>query len=173
MGPAAMLRKRRDLPFILISPHAPKLKHWSMPKLKKLIEEVLAKYPIDPDRFYLTGNSRGGFGAWALAAEMPDRFAAVAPICGGGDPRDVARIKDVPIWVFHGDRDTTIPIEQSIAMVEALRKVGGRVKFTVYPGVGHVSWPLAWNDEDLYTWFGQHRRGQPAPPPAAAAPAPE
>ena len=127
---------------------------------------MTAKYPIDPDRVYLTGLSMGGFGSWMLAMEHPGRFAAAVPICGGGDPRDVARIKDLPIWVFHGGKDPTVPLARSEAMVDALRKIGGRVKLTVYPDAGHDSWTATYENEDLYAWLLQQRRGQPQQPRA-------
>jgi len=166
IGPAPMLAKQTELPFILISPQCPEGEAWSVPKLNDLIDEVFAKYPIDPGRFYLTGYSMGGMGTWDLALEMPERFAAVVPICGRGDPRDVARLKDTPVWVFHGGRDPSVPVHRSIAMVDAVREIGGRVEFTVYPEVGHNSWTRTYANEDLYKWLLQQRLGRPTQPRA-------
>ena len=101
---------RKDFPFIVIAPRCPAGGWWErmMPELGDFLDEVVAKYPVDTDRIYLTGLSMGGFGSWRLAAEHPERFAAVVPICGGGDPQDVERIKDLPIWNFHGGKDPTV-----------------------------------------------------------------
>ncbi|HPD16528.1 MAG TPA: prolyl oligopeptidase family serine peptidase [Planctomycetota bacterium] len=163
-GPPKLVKTRPDFPFIVLSPQCPAGAWWSLPALEDLLNEAIAKYPVDPDRIYLTGLSMGGFGSWALAIQCPERFAAVAPICGGGDPLDVERIKDLPVWVFHGAKDTAVPLELSQAMVEALRKVGGRVRFTVYPEAGHDSWTAAYANDELYAWLLQQRRGQPQEP---------
>lgn len=75
----------------------------------------------------------GGYGTWRLAAAQPHRFAAIAPICGGGNPEDACKLKNLPVWAFHGARDGVVPLSESEKMVEALTKCGGNVKFTVYP----------------------------------------
>jgi dienelactone hydrolase len=103
----------------------------------------------------------GGYGAWELAAERPDLFAAVVPICGGFDPTDAARIKDLPIWAFHGQADPTVPVEQTTSIVDALRKLGSGVRMTLYPGVGHNSWENAYATDELYTWLLQRTRKRP------------
>jgi predicted peptidase len=100
----------------------------------------------------------GGFGSWTLAAESPSRFAAVVPICGGGDPADASQLKDIPIWVFHGGKDPTVPIQRSQEMVDALKKVGGNVKFTIFPEAGHDSWTQAYAMPELYDWLLQQHR---------------
>jgi len=165
-GPPKIVQTRKDFPFIVISPQCPRGTWWSMPALNDLLDEVAARYPIDPDRIYLTGLSMGGFGSWALATEYPKRFAAVVPICGGGDRRDVERLKDVPIWVFHGGKDGVVPVERTEEMVEALREVHGRVRFTVYPDAGHDSWTKTYDDEELYEWLLRQRRGRAQQPRA-------
>ncbi|HUT35109.1 MAG TPA: sugar-binding protein [Planctomycetota bacterium] len=165
-GPPKLVKTRKDFPFIVISPQCPKGVWWSAPLLDDLLNEVADKYPIDPDRIYLTGLSMGGFGSWMLAMEHPDRFAAVVPICGGGDPRDAERIKDVPLWVFHGGKDSVVPVARSREMVDALTAVGGRVKLTVYPDAGHDSWTATYANEELYTWLLGQRRGRPQQPRA-------
>ncbi len=165
-GPPKIVRTRRDFPFIVISPQCPRGTWWSIPHLNDLIGEVMAKYPIDPDRLYLTGLSMGGFGSWMLACEYPDRFAAVVPICGGGDPLDVERIKDVPVWVVHGGRDPVVPVREAKEMVAALRRIGGRVRFTVYPEAGHDSWTATYDDPRLYGWLLEQARGKPRQPRA-------
>ena len=169
-GPPKIVKTRpftESFPFIVISPQCPNGTWWSAPMLDDLLKEVAAKYPVDPDRIYLTGLSLGGFGSWMLAAEYPGRFAAVVPICGAGDPLDVERIKDVPIWIVHGGKDSVVPVEESQRMAEALRKVHGRVRFTVYPDADHDSWTATYANEDLYAWLLRQRRGQPQQPQAA------
>jgi predicted peptidase len=117
----------------------------------------------------------GGFGTWELATQAPQRFAAIAPICGGGNPVLARRIKDLPIWVFHGDADRVVPVALSDAMVEALKKAGADVKYTRYEGIDHDSWTKAYANEKLYQWMLSHKRGEKktatAPPAAPAAPA--
>jgi len=168
-GPPKIVKTRKDFPFIVIAPQCPRGTWWSIPALNDLFAEAAAKYPIDPDRVYLSGLSMGGFGSWALAMEYPERFAAVVPICGGGDPRDVARLKDVPVWVFHGGKDGVVPLKRSEEMVDALRELGGRVRFTVDPEAGHDSWTKPYASEELYDWLLQQRRGAPAQPRATPA----
>jgi hypothetical protein len=107
---------------------------------------------------YLTGLSMGGFGTWEYAVNYPDRFAAIAPICGGGNPERAWAIRNLPIWVFHGAKDQAVPIKQSEDMVNALKKVGNDVKFTVYPEAGHDSWTETYNNPALYEWFLKHKR---------------
>ena len=165
-GPPKIVKTRKDFPFVVIAPQCPAGTWWNAPLLDDLLKEVAAKYPIDPDRIYLTGLSMGGFGSWTLAMEYPGRFAAVVPICGGGDPRDVERIKDLPVWVFHGAKDGAVPVDFSRKMVDALRKLGGRVRLTVYPDADHDSWTATYANDELYSWLLQQRRGQPQQPTA-------
>jgi predicted peptidase len=117
------------------------------------LEDTLQREPIDPARIYLTGLSMGGYGSWDLAARMPDRFAAVLPICGGGDEATAAKIKDLPIWCFHGDSDTAVSVERSRTMIEALRAAGGAPKYSELAGVGHDSWTPAYRDPDVLAWI--------------------
>jgi predicted peptidase len=117
------------------------------------LEDTLQREPIDPARISLTGLSMGGYGSWDLAARMPDRFAAVLPICGGGDEATAAKIKDLPIWCFHGDADTAVRVERSRTMIEALRAAGGAPKYSELAGVGHDSWTPAYRDPDVLAWL--------------------
>jgi len=117
------------------------------------LEDTLQREPIDPARIYLTGLSMGGYGSWDLAARMPDRFAAVIPICGGGDGATAAKIKDLPIWCFHGDADTAVRVERSRTMIEALRAAGGAPKYSELAGVGHDSWTPAYRDPAVLAWL--------------------
>ena len=123
-----------------------------------LLDQIMKEHPVDPRRVYLTGLSMGGYGAWHLAARHPERWAAVVPICGGGDMTSVARLKDLPIWAFQGAKDPVVPAERSREMVEAVRKAGGKPRYTEYPDVAHDSWTPAYRDPELLAWlFAQER----------------
>lgn len=121
-------------------------------------EAVRAAEPVDADRVYLTGLSMGGYGAWELAMRMPDRFAAVAPICGGGDETQAAKLAGLPIWCFHGADDTVVPVERSRSMVAAIRAAGGEPRYSELPGVGHHSWAPAYRESELLDWLFAQRR---------------
>lgn len=157
-GPPKIVEERKNFPFILLSPQAPQGEWWSFEALNLLLDELISQYRVDEDRIYLTGLSMGGFGAWNFAIEFPDRFAAIAPICGGGPVFKVCAIRHLPVWVFHGARDNVVPIERSEEMVTALKECGGNVKFTVYAEAGHDAWTAAYNNPELYDWFLSHRR---------------
>lgn len=157
-GVARIVEEQPDFPFIVVSPQCPRGEHWSVSLLSTLLDEVTASHRIDLERIYLTGLSMGGYGTWRLAAEQPHRFAAIAPICGGGRPSDACKLKNLPVWAFHGARDRVVPISESEKMVEALTNCGGNVKFTVYPEADHDSWTQTYNNPMLYDWFLQHRR---------------
>lgn len=157
-GVAKIVEEQPDFPFIVASPQCPRSQYWSVQLLSDLLDEVIDTYGVDPDRVYLTGLSMGGYGTWYLAAAQPHRFAAIAPICGGGDPDEACKLKTLPVWAFHGARDSVVPESESKEMVEALKACGGNVKYTVYPEAGHDSWTQTYNNPALYDWFLQHRR---------------
>jgi predicted peptidase len=161
-GPPRIVEKNADFPYIVVSPQCPGKERWSQPRqqqiLVDLLDDVLKKYRINKDRVYLTGLSLGGYGSWTLAAAHPDRFAAVVPICGGGDPKDAERLKSLPIWVFHGDKDGAVPIARSQQMVDAIRKAGGtKVRFTTLEDFGHNSWSAAYASPGLYEWLDRQK----------------
>jgi predicted peptidase len=152
--------EERDLPFITISPQCPPNSWWSehIGTLLALLDEAAATYRVDQKRVYLTGLSMGGFGSWHLATVAPQRFAAVAPICGGGPwflgfPERVKVLKTTPVWVFHGAKDTTVAPAESERLVKALQECGGSVRFTLYPEAGHDSWTETYDNRELYTWL--------------------
>jgi predicted peptidase len=159
-GPPKIVESKKDFPFIVVSPQSPG-RGWNPDTLNALLDDLVKNHRVDPDRVYLTGLSMGGFGTWALAAAHPERFAAIAPICGGGNPRDAGKIKDLPIWVFHGAKDPTVPLRSSQAMVDALKEANApEVKFTIYPDAGHDSWTESYNNPDLYKWFLDHKKSR-------------
>jgi len=171
-------KARAKHPCFLIAPQCPKNQKWSsahwaekQPRMAEqpvdematviaLIEHVMATQPIDPDRVYLTGLSMGGFGTWELAMRRPAMFAAVAPICGGGDATQAAKLKDVPVWAWHGDKDRAVPVTRTRELIEALRAAGGEPRYTELRGVGHDSWTAAYTREDgVVPWMFAQRRG--------------
>jgi len=122
------------------------------------LDAVLAREPVDPRRIYLTGLSMGGYGSWELAARHPDRFAAVLPICGGGDVATAERLAPLPIWSFHGTADPVVPLEVSRRMVRAVETAGGRPVCSELPGVGHDSWTPAYRNPAVLDWLFAQRR---------------
>ncbi len=157
-GIPKIVEEQPDFPFIVISPQCPANRWWSLEWLDVLFDEVVSLYRIDPNRIYLTGLSMGGFATWAWAIEQPERFAALAPVCGGGNPLEVHKLKGVPVWVFHGARDDTVPLHKSEEMVAALKACDGNVQFTVYPQSGHDCWTETYANPKLYQWFLKHKR---------------
>ena len=138
-----------------------------------LIASLSTEFTLDPGRLLLSGLSMGGYGTWDLLTRFPERFAAAMPICGGGDPTQAARLRDVPIWAFHGARDEVVPVAGSRLMVQAVKQAGGRARYTEYADVGHNAWDRAYGDVRAVSWLlGQRQAGQPsrAAPSSAAAP---
>lgn len=167
--PTRMLQDdyREKYPAFVIAPQCPNGKKWSdadwslktsSPLPEKIsdsakaalgmLDDVIKNNPVDTNRVYLTGLSMGGYGSWDLASRFPERFAAVAPICGGGDDKQAEVLKNVPIYAYHGDKDTAVPVERTRQMIEAIKKAGGQPKYKELPGVGHNSWDAAYNDAD-------------------------
>lgn len=162
-GPPKLVAQGQSMPFIIVSPQCPTGKSWTDPSevqvLISLLDDIVANYDVDESRVYLTGLSMGGFGTWALGSSCPERFAAMVPICGGGDSRMTRRLRDVPIWVFHGAKDNTVPLARSAEMVEAVKAAGGDIEFTVYPEAGHDSWTETYDNPELYEWLLSHHKG--------------
>ena len=114
---------------------------------------------VDPDRVYLMGSSMGGYATWAMLMSVPELFAAAVPICGGGMAWNAYRIKNIPVWTFHGLVDGAVDVSESIRMADALRVNGGDVKITLLPGVGHNAWEPAMYEYHAIEWLLTHRRG--------------
>ncbi len=150
----AIKDKKQDFPFIVVFPQAQKTWQASSPDGKRavaILDDVQKHYKIDPKRVYLSGLSMGGFGTWSMAAAMPTRWAAIVPICGGGNPKTADKIKDIPCWAFCGDADKLVVGVRK--MVDALKAAGGQPRYTEYPGVGHNSWDRAYATAELYVWL--------------------
>jgi predicted peptidase len=156
----ALIERGRNLPFVTISPQCPADMTWAQltGALQDLLDELVPSLAINPERLYLTGISMGGFGAWQLASAAPERFAALVPLCGGGDVAWVERLKSLPTWAFHGARDPVVPVSESRSMVEALERVGAPVRLTVYEDLEHDCWTRAYDDPELYSWMLGIRR---------------
>ena len=141
-------------PFITVSPQCPDGKYWSPGQLIALIDKIASEQNVDRDRIYVTGLSMGGFATWMILSEIGDRIAAAAPICGGFYPDQVAGLTEIPIWIFHGDSDSVVPVRRSQEMFDALIDAGSeKVKLTLYPGVDHNSWTATYDNPELYRWF--------------------
>ena len=180
-GAGAFIRKESLKNYLcyVIAPQCPEGKRWleknwalpshempedpseTMALVIELIDKVIDEYPINERRIYITGLSMGGYGTWDLISRMPDKFAAAAPVCGGGDERQAPKLIDMPIWVFHGAEDTTVPPERSRHMVQAVKDAGGtKIKYTEYPDVGHGSWKPAYADPEFLKWMFSQKKGR-------------
>ncbi len=163
-GPPKLVRENPDFPFVVLSPQCPAGSSWKVEVLEALLDDTLARLSVDPKRVYLTGLSMGGYGSWAWAAAHPERFAAVVPICGGGDPIPIRLASEekrktlarLPLWAFHGAQDRVVALTESQRMVDAYKALGNDVRLTVYPDAGHDSWTETYRNPELFEWFRQH-----------------
>jgi len=161
LGPA-IKKREKTFPFLTIIPQAPRFGWGAGSEGAKMalgiLEQVEKEFSVDPKRIYLTGLSMGGMGTWSLAMAMPDKWAAIVPICGRGDTRTAEKIKDMPIWAFHGDADMSVNVSGSRDMIAAVKKAGGNPKYTEYPGVGHNSWDKAYGTDELCEWLLKQKK---------------
>ena len=159
-GPPKLIVNGKRFPFLILAPQNPnKSKWWNTRAVNQLLDSIIAENRVDKNRIYLTGLSRGGGAAWEMAVQYPEKFAAMAVVCGMTPVPYASWIdKNMPIWVFHGEEDKSIPISESETMVAKLKEMGHDVRFTRYPGVGHNSWVRAYNTEELYEWFIKQKR---------------
>ena len=166
-GPMSLVKQGTNFPFIIVAPLCPSGEIWQNEPLLQLLDRVTKNYAVDTNRVYLTGISMGGYGAWKLGIENAARFAAIAPICGGGNMIEIimgtwdkgAPLKSLPIWAFHGAKDDVVPLDESERMVKQLKKFGVRdVKPTVYPEAKHDSWKLTYADPEFYEWLLKQSR---------------
>ena len=146
--------KHKEFPFITIAPQCSENTWFDMFELlKMLVFEVVSQPFADKNRIYLIGASMGGYGTWQLAMSMPEKFAAIVPICGGGMYWNAGRLIDLPIWAFHGENDSVVNKEESIKMVEAVNKSGGNAKLTIYPETQHDAWSKTYANWKVFEWL--------------------
>ncbi|NNF23001.1 MAG: phospholipase [Saprospiraceae bacterium] len=157
-GPPMMIKNGHDFTAIVVSPQKPIDSWWEVSRLESTLKEILSGNNVDLNRIYLTGLSMGGYGTFAWSIAYPERFAALAPVCGGGDPEKAGAIKDIPTWVFHGAKDNVVPLIRSQEMVDAIKAAGGNPQFTIYPEADHDSWSETYANEAFWTWlFAQEK----------------
>ncbi len=155
IGPPKLIAQGKKFPFLVLAPQNPYAKKWwNTRAVKQLLDSIVDQNRVDTSRIYLTGLSRGRGAAWEMAVQYPDTFAAMAVVCGMTPVPYASWInKKMPIWVFHGVEDKSIPISESETMVAKLLEMGYDVTFTKYPKVGHNAWVKAYETEALYDWF--------------------
>ena len=163
-GLPKLVRNGKKFPFIIIAPQCPLNLWWSDPLpvdlLSELVNDIVMKYGIHKNNVFCTGLSMGGYGTLALSIKNPKLFSAIIPICGGMDIKnffDILNLKNLPIWLFHGDKDEVIPLENSQSIYKVLKPVNKNIKLTVYKGVDHNSWDRAYDDNELYKWMLSHK----------------
>ena len=150
-------QKREDFPFIIIAPYCLDNSWFDLwERLKDFVKMIAAAPYTDNKRLYLTGASMGGYASWQLAMSMPEYFAAIVPICGGGMYWNAGRLVNIPVWAFHGALDTTVLLRESELMVDAVNHHGGSAKLTVYPENAHDAWSDTYANSELYAWLLQY-----------------
>ena len=169
-GPPEIVLQNTNLPFVIVSPLCPEGKIWSDELLLALLDDVEKTYAVDTRRVYLTGISMGGFGTWSLGLSHPERFAAIAPVSGGGetilitlardfDHAQLSKLKTMGVWAFHGGKDPTVLPDESERMVNTLKKAGCTdVQLTIYPDARHDCWTETYTNPELFEWFLKHSR---------------
>ena len=161
-GIPKMINNGINFPFITVAPQCPKFQYWSEPvnvkTLLLLVEEIIKKNKVDIERIYATGLSMGGYGTLAIAKERPDLFSAIIPVCGGLDTTDIKRLKDIPIWLFHGAEDKVVPVENSELIYDLLKPINPEIKITIYKGINHNSWEMTYNNQNIYDWMLKYKK---------------
>ena len=145
----------REYPFIFIAPQCPFDKYWGCytESLLVFLDYICEELPVDKDRIYLTGLSMGGTGTWMLAMADPDRFACIAPVCGSGICWNGGILKDIPIMIYHGDCDDTVPLSESVTMLRAVNRYGGNAELKICYRTGHDAWEAAYGGDELLNWI--------------------
>ncbi len=156
-GPPKLFEEGMDSDFILLAPQLYANVPWDIDRIHEIIEEIMDDYDVDPQRIYLTGLSRGGFGSWELAVSYPNLFAAVAPIAARDIP-GVERLIHSNIWIFHGQDDEGVPWQGSQFMYNRLKKVDANVKLTLYAGVGHNAWDPTYANDEFWQWLLKQKK---------------
>lgn len=159
-GPPKLLAAGQKFPAVIVSLQCEAKQIWNPHGVKAVTDHIVQTERIDTSRIYLTGISMGGFGTWETAMEYPDTFAAIAPICGGAGVRWVMadRLAKMPCWIFHGDKDAAVPVENSHKIYNALKKLNAPVQLTIYPGVGHDSWTQTYDNPDFWKWLFEQKK---------------
>ncbi|RYG40783.1 MAG: hypothetical protein EOO01_26580 [Chitinophagaceae bacterium] len=152
-GPPALVEKGKKFPFIIVSPQSDGRFGWDPNELYYLLASLKEKYKVDKSRIYLTGLSMGGYGSWKFASTFPGEFAAIIPICGGGDTATAWKLRHIAVWAFHGAKDDVVLPEESKRMVKAVRYTNPSARLTIYPEANHNSWTEAYNTDSLYEWM--------------------
>ncbi|MBE7053368.1 MAG: phospholipase [Ruminococcaceae bacterium] len=151
--------EHKDFPFVLIAPLCRENEVWfdRFETLKEFVLKITDMPFCDKERLYVMGASMGGYGTWQLAMSMPDYFAAIVPICGGGMYWSASRLKNIPVWAFHGAKDSTVKCEESEKMVNAVNEKGGNARLTIYPENMHDSWSDTYKNEEVFKWLLSHK----------------
>ena len=160
-GIPKVIENNGNFPFIAVSPQCPENSDWEnkFDELHALLDEIADNYSVDEDRVYLTGLSMGGFGTWDFAMMHPERFAAIIPICGGTlHHLMIKNLKEIPVWAFHGAKDSTVPVENTRVLVSTLKELGGDIRYTEYPDLGHDSWTVTYSNKKIFKWLLEHKR---------------
>lgn len=154
------IKHGKDYPFICIAPQCPNKKYWGcfMESLKVFLDDMCYTLPVDENRIYLTGLSMGGTGTFMLAMANPDKFAAIAPICGSGIVWYAEALKEIPVFMWHGDCDEIVPISESVTMLSKINKCGGNAQLKILYGVGHNAWDYAFDGDELSDWLLSHKK---------------
>lgn len=167
-GPLALVRNGAQLPAIIVAPQCLPNSSWDPKTVIRFVDHVTSRYQVDLERVYLVGFSMGGNGTWATAADYPERFAAIVPICGGADPDWSKSLTAIPIWAFHGANDNIVPLSQSERMIDAIRAAGGQPRLTVISDAAHGICDRVCKQEGLWEWLIQQVRRLPNSQPEVA-----
>jgi predicted esterase/DNA-binding beta-propeller fold protein YncE len=158
-GLPKILDGKNTFPFIVAAPQCPSSTEWYynggiQAKVNTMIDSLIARYPVDVNRIYLTGLSMGGIGTIDLAIRYPNRFAALMPIAFRiEDGWNVCAIKNIPIWAFHGEKDDIIPFSKAQTVINMLTVCGASPVFTSYPDLYHDAWTRTYNNPAVYEWL--------------------
>ena len=133
----------------------------NMTAVVELLDYLTETYSINENRQYVTGFSMGGYGTWDIITRYPDRFAAAAPLCGGGDPTKAELIADIPLWIVHNPNDDAVPVEGSLEMIDAIKEFGGEnLIYKKDIGFGHRVWDPTYGDPEFHSWLFSHVKGK-------------
>lgn len=172
---------RKRYPAIVVFPQCPEESYWSSVSIDReklplqltfdytqpvttplnnaiaLVRQLAMDEGVDTGRIYITGLSMGGMGIFEAVHRFPDMFAAALPICGGGDTVHYKKV-NLPFWIFHGGDDAVVDVRYSRAMVDRLKQLKVKVRYSEYPGVNHNSWDNAFAEPDFLKWMFSNRK---------------